>query len=233
MLKNFFKKTLLILLMIITLTGITFTGFGYKMYHDALAQENLNSRISQIQSDPDYTPLSDLPETYKNAVVAVEDHRFYSHNGIDPIAIGRAFRNDIVSWSLREGGSTITQQLAKNLYFTQEKNVLRKIAEIFMAFRLENTYDKDEILELYVNTIYFGQGLYGIKNASEGYFNKSPGELTDYECTLLAGIPNAPSVYDPSRNPGLARQRQKYVLQAMVRYGYITEAESEEISDSQ
>lgn len=124
----------------------------------------------------------------------MEDHRFEQHWGIDLIAIGRAAWNNLISWSLREGGSTITQQLAKNMYFTQEKSFIRKIAEMFMAFRLENTYTKDKILELYVNSIYFGDGYYCVRDASRGYFGKEPIDMTGYESTLLAGIPNAPSV---------------------------------------
>ena len=167
---------------------------------------------------------------YLDAVVAVEDHRFEQHWGIDLIAIGRAAWNNLISWSLREGGSTITQQLAKNMYFTQEKSFIRKIAEMFMAFRLENTYTKNEILELYVNSIYFGDGYYCVRDASRGYFGKEPIDMTGYESTLLAGIPNAPSVYSLTANPDLAKQRQQYVIQQMVRYGYISEDEGKELS---
>ena len=164
-----------------------------------------------------------------DAVVAVEDHRFEQHLGIDLIAIGRAAWNNLTSWSLREGGSTITQQLAKNMYFTQEKSFIRKIAEMFMAFRLESSYTKDEILELYVNSIYFGDGYYCVRDASQGYFGKDPIDMTDYESTLLAGIPNAPSVYSLTANPDLAEQRQQYVIQQMVKYGYISEGEGKKL----
>ena len=136
--------------------------------------------------------LSTLPSTYLDAVVAVEDHRFYIHGGIDLIAIGRAAWNNLWAGELAEGGSTITQQLAKTLYFTQEKRFTRKAAEVFMARALEKTFTKDEILELYVNSIYFGGGYTGVRQASLGYFGKEPSELTKYECTLLAGIHNAP-----------------------------------------
>ena len=166
---------------------------------------------------------------YLNAVVAVEDHRFEQHFGIDLIAIGRAAWNNLTTWSLREGGSTITQQLAKNMYFTQEKSFIRKVAEMFVAFQLEHTYTKDEILELYVNSIYFGDGYYGIGDACKGYLNKAPIEMTNYECTLMAGIPNAPSVYSLTENPALAEQRQKYVVRQMVKYGYITEDQAQSI----
>ena len=195
----------------------------------------LNPEYSEIETDlynpasPDSrrgVPLADLPEIYLDAVVAVEDHRFEQHCGIDIIAIARAAWNNIKSWSLREGGSTITQQLAKNLYFTQERSFIRKAAEVFMAFRLEQTYSKDEILELYVNSIYFGDGYYCVRDASAGYFGKEPADMTDDEATLLAGIPNAPSVYSLTANPDLAAQRQQYVLQQMVKYGYLGEEEA-------
>ena len=120
------------------------------------------------------------------------------------IAIGRATINDIKELDFVEGGSTITQQLAKNIYFTQEKQITRKIAEVFMAFDIEKNYEKDEILELYLNTSYYGDGYYTIKEACKGYFNKELNEMTDYECILLAGIPNAPSIYAPTKNPELA-----------------------------
>lgn len=118
--------------------------------------------------------------------------------------------------SFVEGGSTISQQLMKNEYFTQEKKLERKFAEIFAAWELEREYSKKEIFELYVNTIYFGSGYYGIHDAAEGYFGKEPSELTEYEAIMLAGLPNAPSAYSPDTNPELARQRMKQVLEKMV-----------------
>lgn len=220
------KKALCLLILIVILTSGVLLCYGYKAYHDALKEQSLPQRITQIQSDPNYTPVSSLPQTYLDAVIAVEDHRFYQHFGLDPLAIGRAAWNDLTSWSLKEGGSTITQQLAKNLYFSQDKNFVRKIAEMFMALRLEANYSKKEILELYVNSIYFGDGYYTVKEASLGYFGKEPGDMTDYEATLLAGIPNAPSVYSPTKNPDLAARRQQYVIQEMVKYGYLSSAES-------
>ena len=128
-----------------------------------------------------------------------------------------------------EGGSTITQQLAKNLYFTQEKKVERKVAEVFMAVELEKEYSKKDILELYVNSIYFGNNYYCVKDASMGYFGKEPGKMTEYESTLLAGIPNAPSVYALTANPDLAAQRQRQVLEKMIKYKYLTSEEAEKI----
>ena len=154
---------------------------------------------------------------------------FYDHGGVDPIAIGRAVWVNLRTGSLAEGGSTLTQQLAKNLYFTQEKKFSRKVAEVFVAWELERRYDKGEILELYINTIYYGEGYYGIYQASQGYFGKAPADMTDYECTLLAGVPNAPSVYAPTVNPDLAAQRQRQVVDSLVDAGYITAGRAEEI----
>lgn len=213
-----------------TVYGCALAGSGYKMYRDALNHQSLESKVAEVQSNLSYTTLSEMPELYLDAVVAVEDHRFEQHFGIDLIAIGRAAWNNLTSWSLREGGSTITQQLAKNMYFTQEKSFIRKIAEMFMAFRLESSYTKDEILELYVNSIYFGDGYYCVRDASKGYFGKDPIDMTDYESTLLAGIPNAPSVYSLTANPDLAEQRQQYIIQQIVKYGYISEGEGKKLS---
>ena len=131
--------------------------------------------------------------------------------------------------SFVEGGSTITQQIAKNEYFTQEKKITRKIAEVFMAFEIEKNYNKDEILEMYINTLYFGNGYYNIKDAAKGYFEKDLDELTDGEWIMLAGIPNAPSVYAPNVNPDLAKQRQKQVIEKMIKYEYLTENEADKI----
>ena len=227
------KKLLVRIILLILTVGIVCSSvvavLGYFMYRDALKEQSLEDRVAEVQANPSYTTLAELPDIYLEAVVAVEDHRFRQHCGIDIIAIARATWNNIKSWSLREGGSTITQQLAKNLYFTQERSFIRKAAEMFMAFRLEQTYTKDEILELYVNSIYFGDGYYCVRDASEGYFGKEPGEMTDYESTLLAGIPNAPAVYSLTANPDLAEQRQQYVLRQMEKYGYLDAQEANAI----
>ena len=145
------------------------------------------------------------------------------HCGIDPIAIGRAAWTDIKAMAFVEGGSTITQQLAKNLLFTQEKKIERKTAEIFAALALETNYSKNEIFELYANTSYFGGGYYGIHDASMGYFGKEPSELTDYECAMLAGIPKAPSVYSPNNSEELAAKRANQVLECMVKNKVISQ----------
>lgn len=223
------KRIIFIVVLISMSIALLFVGNGYDMYKQAIEQISVEDKIAEIKDKENYTNFSELPQMYKNAVIAVEDHRFYKHNGIDIIAIGRSAFNDIKAMSFVEGGSTITQQLAKNIYFTQEKKIERKIAEVFMAFKIEKNCDKDEILELYLNTSYFGDGYYTPKEACRGYFNKELNEMTDYECILLAGIPNAPSVYAPTKNPELAKQRQKQVMKKMIEYGYLTEEEADNI----
>lgn len=226
---KFVKKLLWMIITIVILVMIVFGYLGYKMYNDSLEEMTLSERVKNVKEGKNFTKLTDLPNMYKNAVVSVEDHRFYNHGALDYIAIIRAIYTDIRTHSLKEGGSTITQQLAKNLCLSQESTPQRKIAEIIMAYKIEKEYSKDEILELYVNTCYFGDGYYNIREASKGYFNKEPKDMSDYECTLIAGIPNAPSIYVPTKNPDLAKKRQEKVLMTMVENEYITQEESTEI----
>lgn len=201
-------KRILVLIVAVFLLGGTAIGVsGYGMYRKALSEKSMFAMQEEIQGRDSYISLEELPEDYIDSVVAVEDKRFYHHVGIDLIAIGRALYNDIRAGALVEGGSTITQQLAKNQYFTQEKKLSRKAAELFMAVEMEKHFSKDEILELYVNSIYFGNGYYGVREASLGYYGKEPETLTQEECMMLAGIPNAPSVYNPVDNPKLAQER--------------------------
>lgn len=213
------KKILLLILIVIIIVLSILMISGYSMYKEAITEISLEDKISSYEKNENYAYFEELPKDYINAVVAIEDHRFYDHNGIDIFSIGRAIVRNISNLKYVEGGSTITQQVAKNLYFTQEKKLTRKIAEVFVAFDLEKNYDKDKILELYVNSNYFGSGYYGVKEAAKGYFNKSLDELTLEECALLAGIPNAPSVYSLDENPDLAYERAQQVLNAMEKYG--------------
>ena len=206
--------------------GFALAGEGYGLYKNAVQEESLEETVAEIRRQENFTSLEEMPETYVQAVVSVEDHRFYDHFGLDLIAIGRAVVNDIKAGRYVEGGSTITQQLAKNLYFSQEKTMSRKAAEVFLALEIEQKYTKDEILELYVNSIYFGDGYYNVGEASEGYFGKPAAKMNDYECTLLAGVPNAPSKYAPSKNLALAEKRQQKVISRMEACGYITEEET-------
>ena len=227
--KKIILRLIIIALLCLIAVAIVFLGAGYSMYSKAIKAESMDDKIADIRSNVNYTKIDDVSKMYKNAVVAVEDHRFYSHCGIDVWAIMRAMARNVKYKELLEGGSTITQQLAKNTYFTQSKELTRKVAEGFMAISYEKKLEKDEILELYINTSYFGNGYYDIKEASLGYFGKLPNEINDYEATMLAGVPNAPSVYAPTVNFKLASERQMQVLNKMVEYGYITDDKKNEI----
>ena len=226
--KKIIKFIIIFLVLIIAILS-PFIHEGYDMYKRALEDEPISKKVEEIKQKENYTKLEDLPKMYVNAVIAVEDHRFYQHGAIDLLSIGRAIVNDIKTMSFDEGGSTITQQLCKNIYFTQEKKIERKIAEIFMARRLEIECEKDEILELYVNTSYFGSGCYTIKDAANTYYNKEPSELTDGECIMLAGIPNAPAIYAPNANYELSMERKRQVINKMVEYGYLSQEDAEKI----
>ena len=223
------KRIILLLIIVIAIAGGVLAYKGHKIYKDVLEKTSVVDKVTQIKSQENYTELKDLPDFYKNAVIAVEDRRFYKHGPIDPIAIARAVFVNIKSWELQEGGSTITQQLAKNIYFTQEKSALRKVAEMYMAYEIERNCDKDTILELYLNTSYFGDGYYCVKDASEGYYGKEPKDMNRNEASMLAGIPNAPSAYCPTKHLNLAKQRQVQVLDKMVKYKFITEQDKTEI----
>lgn len=223
------KKITITVLLIFICIGNYFICSGYQMYKNAINKMPLKDKITTIRQKGDYTKIDDMPQIYLKAVVSVEDHRFYKHFGIDVISIGRAFVNDIKKMKFVEGGSTITQQLAKNIYFTQDKKIVRKVAEIFMAFSIESNYNKNEILELYLNTSYFGNGFYSVKSASLGYFNKLPKDMNDSESIMLAGIPNAPSLYNPIQNKNLAIERQRQVINKMIKYGNLDKVEAEKI----
>ena len=199
------------------------------MYQDALAQATIEDRVRAIREKENFTEYSEMSDFYIDAVISVEDHRFMSHPGIDPVAVIRALWTDIRAGAIVEGGSTITQQLAKNMLFTQEKKIERKAAEVFAVFDIEEEYTKEEIFELYVNMASFGSGYEGIYAASTGYFRKLPSEVTEYEAAMLAGIPNAPSDYSPDISMELASQRVGQVLQSMVKHRLITREEAERI----
>ncbi len=219
------KKIIKIIAILIFISASVICIYGYTEAQKVLTDTPLKEKIISIQNQNNYTKIEDIPAIYKQAVIAVEDKRFYEHFGIDFIALTRALTHDLLTRSFEEGGSTITQQLAKNLYFSQEKTIQRKIVEAFVALEIERELSKDDILELYINVIYYGNGYNSIKEASLGYFNKEPKDLTDYEATWLAGIPNAPSIYGADKE--LASQRQKIVLNRMIECGYIDSEEQE------
>jgi penicillin-binding protein 1A len=177
-------------------------------------------------------PLREIPRPLVQAILAIEDRRFYSHWGIDPIRLARALITDIITHSPQQGGSTITQQLARNLFLTHEKTMTRKLKEIVLAIRIEQTYTKDEILEMYFNQIYFGEGAYGVDAAAKVYFGKRVQELNLQECALLAGLPRNPRDYSPRRDPDRALRRRNLVLSQMLAAKFINRATYEQASEA-
>ncbi len=220
-------RLVIILVLFVAVTATTICGvIGYVGYKNATADRPVTQAIGEVQAQANYTPLENIPVIYKNAVIAIEDHRFYDHSGFDVIATARALLHNALADEVREGGSTITQQLAKNLYFDNSPSFTRKLAELFVARAIEKEYSKDQILAAYINCIYYGDGYYNIYDASMGYFGVMPAYLSDDQATLLAGVPNAPSLYAPTVNLTLARERQQQVLRAMIDNDMLTREEA-------
>ncbi len=174
-----------------------------------------------------YVRLSAIPRVLQQAVIAIEDERFYAHLGVDPVGIGRALWVNLTRNRILEGGSTITQQLARTLFLTPERTLARKLREILLALEIERHLTKDEILERYLNQVYFGNGAYGVEMAARVYFDKGVGELTLPEAALLAGLIQAPSRYDPFQNFPAAKRRQEQVLRKMAELGFLTPQQAE------
>src|SRR2546425_1493833 len=187
---------------------------GTKVYDDSdelITEFHAERRI--------FVPLPQIPKALRDAVIATEDARFYSHHGVDPTGIARAIYQNWRRGRIVEGGSTITQQLAKVLFLTPDKSLERKLKEAVLALLLERRYSKDRILEMYLNQVYFGHGSYGVEAAARTYFGKSVSELTVREAALLAGLPRAPSNYSPFDHGEAAKRRREVVLRRMVDYG--------------
>ena len=166
--------------------------------------------------------IETIPQNLISALITIEDKNFYIHSGINLKAIFRAILYDIKAGEYKQGASTLTQQLAKTLFLSSEKSITRKIKEAFLALQIERRYTKNEILELYLNLIYLGSGAYGVEAASQTYFGKSVGDLTLAESALVAGLPKAPSIYSPIKNPDLAKKRRDIVLRQMLNAKVIT-----------
>jgi len=226
---RFLKKLcLLAILFLIAFCGAYYISGGTIYFEPDNAQRINRFVFFQREVDralckDNYIKIDQIPESLQQAVVAVEDSRFYTHYGFDPEGIGRATLVNLQYGEVKEGASTITQQLVKNLFLSQDQTYGRKAEELLLALDMELHYSKDEILEMYLNTIYFGSGFYGIKDAAKGYFDKPVEKLALPEAAMLAGIPNAPSVYSPYVDFKLAKKRQFIVLDAMVRAGYLRE----------
>ncbi len=244
-----FKRFMVNSILILFGTGLLcfFIGAGYIYYKysdglpDVLELKNYQpSTISRVYDDRDdllaefyiekriVIPFRDIPLRIKQATLAVEDSNFYSHFGIDPKAIARATIKNLQAGHVVEGGSTITQQLAKTLFLTFEQKLERKIREAILAVRMELVFDKDEILEMYLNQIYYGHGTYGVEAAARAYFGKTVADLSITECAMLAGLPKAPNHYSPYKNMEKALKRRDHVIRRMAVLGFITEREKNE-----
>ena len=175
--------------------------------------------------------IKDVPDNIKNAIVATEDKNFYHHHGYDPIGVARSMVVNLTTGGLTQGASTITQQLARILFLSNEKTFDRKIKEFIVAARIEKTLPKDKILEMYLNNVYLGSGAYGVAGAAQIYFNKPLKDLTLAECALIAGLPQAPSVYSPYNNKKLAIERRNQVLGRMLKMRYITKEQYKQAFD--
>lgn len=225
----FFKKAFRLIVLFLIIAAGLFVYSGYEKYRAAARNLPVDKIYATLSQKENYTEIADISQTLADATVCVEDRRFYKHNGVDVIGMLRALVYDVRTKSLAEGGSTITQQLAKNVYFAGDNSPTRKIAEIFAAADIEKTYTKEQILEMYFNAIYYGSGCYCVYDAAMTYFAETPASLSDAQATLLAGVPNAPSVYSPKENPSLSYKRREKVLSAMVRDGALTRDEATEI----
>ncbi|MCL5036723.1 MAG: PBP1A family penicillin-binding protein [Chloroflexi bacterium] len=181
----------------------------------------------------EWVNIKDIPKSLQDAIIATEDSRFYYHHGIDWRGIARALKADFEKKDIKQGASTITQQLARNIFLSPRRTIERKIREILLAFEIEKRLSKKEILELYLNQIYFGSGAYGIQAAARTYFNKDVSKLDLAESSMLAGLPAAPSVYSPYEDPKLAKKRQILVLNRMVEVGSITKEEANKARDEE
>ena len=205
---------------------LAYLGIIYNEVNTEIKAGKIEKTVEGIRSRNTYVKKEKIDELYLKAVIAAEDRRYYSHGAVDVVGFSRAMYNNIISMKLKEGGSTITQQLSKNIFLDQRAEIDRKIKELFYSIELEKKYSKDDILELYVNTSYFGAGYYGIGPATKGYYDKTPEKLSLNEAAFLAGVPNAPSVYNPYEHYDLAVQRRNIVLKKMVFNGDITQQEA-------
>lgn len=205
---------------------VTLFGQGYVRYRRELDEVPLEEATGVYTGNTDYVSYEEIDEDFVHAVISVEDKRFFERKGYDLIALCRALYHNFLAKDFVEGGSTITEQIAKNLYMEGYVSGLEeKTAEIFILFALEKKYSKEELFALYANMNYYGDGYWGIREAAKGYYGCDPDDLSLGQATILAGIPNAPAIYQLSTGYDGAKERQEWVLQTMVNNRYISEEE--------
>lgn len=200
---------------------------GVPIAQNSYVTDQKGSQIAEFQPEENrrYVSLSHFPERARAAFIATEDQKYYEHQGIDPLGVIRALISNASNGSIEEGASTITQQATRNIYFSHQQTYERKVAEVLFAYQLEQTYTKNEILEMYMNTIYFGEGIYGFETASRSYFGKPSSDLSLAQTAFLAAIPANPSYYHPVNHPDRTRERQQWILEKMEETNAITAAE--------
>ena len=221
------KRLCGILLLCLLSVIVTLFGQGYVRYKREIQAKPMEEAVAAYTSDPDYVPFAEIDEDFVNAVIAVEDKRFFTRKGYDVIALCRALYHNFLARGMVEGGSTITEQIAKNLYMEGYVTGLEeKTAEIIIMLELEKVFSKEELFALYANMNYYGDGYWGIKDAAEGYYDADCSDISLAQAAILAGIPNAPSIYQLSTGYEGARSRQEWVLQTMCNNGFITKEEA-------
>ena len=243
--KGFFRRTWWVFLLLLPLLGLAaFAGTVYYVYVNLdvpeappLAQtsqllDRHGTPITTFHADEDrkIIPLDQMPEHLRQAVIATEDHDFYEHGGISPVGIVRALWTNVTKGELVEGGSTITQQYVKQVFTGADRTLTRKLKEALLAVKLESEYSKDEILEKYLNTIYFGHGAYGVEAAAQTYWGIPASKLKPAQSALLAGLIQAPSALDPFDHKAAARERRAHVIERMQGEGYVTPEEAERMA---
>jgi monofunctional glycosyltransferase len=223
------RKWIKRVIVLVCLLAIGYGGFTYYYGHVFPIADVLDTLVHEdvAKHSGVYVPLSDIPVTLQQAIIATEDRRFATDPGIDPIGVARSLLTDVKTQSFAEGGSTITQQLIRNVLLDQSKTFKRKIKEVILSIAAYQHVSKPQILEYYLNDVYFGAGAYGVQKAALTYFGKPLDQLNQGQLTLLAGLPNAPSVINPFVSIDVAKQRQRIVLDRMVNSGYITRAEAD------
>ncbi len=226
MMKRKILNILLLLLGIFVLITGCYFGDCYNDAKELMENNPLSEKVEIYTSKDAYVQYKDINSYFVNAVVATEDKRFFTRKGFDWIALSRAIIVNVVSGELREGGSTLSQQIAKNLYFQGVKRGIKeKVEEVFIMLELEKDYSKEDLFALYASMNYYGDGFYGLSSASQGYYEIDQSELSLAEAAMLAGIPNAPSLYQLSTGYDLAKERQEKVLYRMLEEKYITQEE--------
>ena len=223
------RSILLALLLCILVFLFTILGQGYLRYQREIERLPIAQAVEAYTEKDGFVAFSELDDDFVQAVIAVEDKRFFERKGYDFVALCRAMYHNLKAKKVIEGGSTITEQIAKNLYLNgYVDGIEAKTAEIFIMLDLEKNFPKDELLALYVNMNYYGDGYWGIRNAAKGYYDTTPDDLSLAQAAILAGIPNAPAVYQLSTGFELARNRQAWVLQTMLRNGFISQEDMDQ-----